>query len=339
MKTGPGKGLERLEVETPQLKNPSEVQLKVKAVSICASDALIYYWTEWGKRAMEHAEYPVIIGHEASGIVTSVGEAVTRVSPGDKIAVNSLFSCGHCFYCLRGLDNLCEHRIIFGKKTGAYPEYAVIPENAAIELPDEVDFDEGALLEPLGVAIHAVDQGDPSPGECVVVLGCGPIGILALKYLGLQGVLLIGTEINKDRIEFAEKVTNAEVFDASAVDIIKEVRGKTEGRGADFVLEATGSEAVMDQALDMTRNAGRVVTIGTFGSRILIDVFFKIARKELKLIGNLGRPTSDWYRAIELIRQRKLDVKSTITHKFPLSDFEKAFGAVRSSPGRVLLYP
>jgi threonine 3-dehydrogenase len=339
VKTGPGEGLEYKEVDAPEPKDPYDVQVRVKAVSICGSDALIYFWEEWGKRAMEHAEYPAILGHEASGIVTAVGKTVTKVSIGDKVALNSLFSCGQCFYCMRGLDHLCEHRVIFGKKTGAYAEYAVVPERAVIKLPDELDFDEGALLEPLGVAIHAVDRGMPLPGECAVVLGCGPIGISALMYLDLHGTMNIATEINESRIKFAKDLTKARILNPLKIDVIQEVRNLTGGRGADFVLEATGNEAVMQQALEIVRNDGRVVTIGTFGKPIPIDVFFKISRKELKVMGSLGRPTSDWYRAIELIRQGKLEVKRIITHRFQLSEFKKGFEAVKSSPGKVLLYP
>lgn len=339
VKTGPGKGITYKDVDKPTIRTPDEVLVNIKTVSICASDVPIYNWTGWGIRAMEHAEYPMTPGHEAAGDVVEVGESVSTVKPGDRITINSLFTCGQCFYCLRGLDNVCEHRVIFGKKTGAYAEYVTVPERAAIKLPDELTYEEGALLEALGVAIHAVDQGTPQPGEYTVILGCGPIGMMASKYMDLFGTNNYSTEISKDRIRFAEKL-GINVIDASSEDIVQRILDETEGRGADFVLESTGNENVMQQALDMVRNVGRIVTIGTFAKPITMDVFFKISRKELRLMGNLGRPIRDWYRAITLVERGRIDLKPFITHKFKLEEYEKAFEAAGSPTSiKVLLYP
>ncbi len=159
---------------------------------------------------------------------------------------------------------MCVEREIYGKRRGAFAEYAVLPEKVICKLPDNLSMEEVALLENLGIAVHAVEVEPHDPGDTAVVIGCGPIGIMAAQTLAAYGVNVVMTDMNESRLKMAEEIGGGTVINVTKENPRDRILDMTAGRGADFVLEAAATQSALDQAFDLVRNAGTIVTIGTF---------------------------------------------------------------------------
>jgi (R,R)-butanediol dehydrogenase/meso-butanediol dehydrogenase/diacetyl reductase len=227
-------------------------------------------------------------GHEAVGTVVEVGSEVKQFKPGDRIVNDPLIYCGYCRQCRSGFTNMCENREIYGKRRGAFAECAVLPERVLAHLPDKLSLEEGAVLENFGIAMHSVDIEQHEPGEWAVVLGAGPIGILAAQILTAWGANVVITDLADARLDFARQHTSAVVVDIKHDEPVKKVLDLTHSKGADFVIEMAANQAALDQAFDMVRIRGTVVTIGSFNGPSA-NPFFKIA-PEVKLQGMMGAP-------------------------------------------------
>lgn len=339
LKEKPEPGLALRDVEVPQVRQPDDVQFKVQYCAICVGETKVYDWNEWAA-SDSTLQLPTVLGHEVSAVVTGVGDMVTQFRPGDRITVDPLIYCGHCYQCRSGRTNLCVKREIYGKRRGAFAEYAVLPQRALCKLPNNVSMEEGALLENLGVAVHAVEAVAHDPGDVAVVVGCGPIGIMAAQALAAYGVQVVLTDLVAPRLSLAAEATGSTVVDVGQEDPGEAVRELSDGRGADFVIEAAATETALEQAFDLVRDGGLVVTIGTFNRPVTFNPFFTMTRREVSLVSTIGRTWETWRRMVQLIEDDHLNLSPLITRILPLEAFDEGFQLVKSGEGqKVLLKP
>ena len=340
VKEFPNPGLSLLNLEKPRVKEPDDVLFQVKYCAICVGETKVYDWNEWAAND-KTIQLPAILGHEASGIVVEVGDGVNQFKPGDRIIDDPMIHCGHCRHCRSGFSNMCENREIYGKHRGAFAEYAILPERVVCRLNDRLSLEEGAVLENFGVAVRSVEVEPHDAGDwAVIVGGAGPIGILAAQTLVASGVNTIVTDLIDWRLDFARKHSGAIVVDSKLEDPVRKVKELTGGKGADFVIEMGANQAVMDQAFDIVRIRGTIVTIGTFNEPISFNPFFKMTRREIKLVSIMGRNWQTWRRMNQLIDAGKINLKPLITHILPIEEYERAFELAKSHETmKVLLTP
>lgn len=339
MKTRPALGLDLVEIPTPVLQNPDDVLIKVEYCAICVGETKVYDWNEWAAND-KTLQLPTVLGHEAVGIVEAVGSAVKSFKPGDRVVNDPMIYCGNCRHCQEGYTNMCEKREIYGKKRGAFAEYAVLPERVVCRLNDKLSLEEGAILENLGIAVHAVECECHDPGDWAVILGAGPIGILAAQALVAGGVNTIITDLSDTRLKFAQEHTEAVVVDIKVQDPVTVVMELTNGKGADFIIEMAATQKAIDQAFDMVRIRGTVVTIGTFNEPVSFNPFFRMTRREIRLQSVMGRNWLTWRRMEGLIESGKVDLKSLVSVILPLEDFASGFEMVKGHDiMKVLLEP
>jgi threonine 3-dehydrogenase len=339
VKEKPEPGLSLVDIEAPQLQNVDDVQFKVEYCAICVGEVKVYDWSEWAA-ADTTIKLPTVLGHEVAAVVTGVGNEVTQFKPGDRVTIDPMIHCGHCYLCRKGYTNMCVEREIYGKRRGAFAEYAILPERVICKLPDNLSLEEGALLENLGVAVHAVEVEPHDPGDTAVVIGCGPIGIMAAQTLAAYGVNVVMTDMNESRLGLAAEISAGTVIDISKENPRERIMDMTGGRGADFVLEAAATQSALDQAFELVRNTGTIVSIGTFNGPVSFNPFFKMTRREIKLISTMGRTWETWRRMVQLIASERLNLKPLISRILPLEEYQEGFELVKSNQVmKVLLKP
>jgi 2-desacetyl-2-hydroxyethyl bacteriochlorophyllide A dehydrogenase len=332
-------GLTLREIDEPQIVAPDDVKFKVEYCAICVGETKVYDWNVWAA-ADTTLHLPTVLGHEVAGVVTAVGAEVAEFAPGDRITVDPLIYCGVCMECRAGATNMCAQREIYGKRRGAFADYAVLPARALAKLPDTLSLAEGAVLENLGIAVHAVEVAAHEAGETAVVIGCGPIGILAAQTLLAHGAQVVLTDVRPARLEMAAALTHAPVVNVREEDPLEVVRALTHGRGADFVLETAASQGALDQAFDLVRTRGTVVTIGTFDQPVSFNPFFKMTRREIRLLSTMGRTWETWRRMVQMLETGKINLQPYISHVLPLTEFDEGFKLVKEQEVmKVLLRP
>lgn len=339
VKQFPQPGLSLLDIDQPAIQKPDDVLFKVEFCAVCVGETKVYDWSEWAAND-QTIQLPTVLGHEASGVVVAVGPAVTQYKPGDRIVNDPLIYCGHCRHCKQGFTNMCENREIYGKRRGAFAEYAVLPERALNPLSDKLTFEEGAVLENLGIAVHSVEMERRDPGDWAVILGAGPIGILAAQTLVAWGVNTVITDLSDARLDFARRYSGATVVDVKRTDPVQAVLALTGGKGADLVVEMAANHVVLDQAFEMVRIRGTIVTIGTFNEPVSFNPFFKMTRREIKLQAVMGRNGETWRRMSQLIESGKVNLKPLVTHVLPMDAYAQGFELVKGHDCmKVLLKP
>ncbi len=338
LKERPGPGLVLRDLAPPRIENADDVLFRVEYCAICVGETKVYDWTDWAANDRT-LSLPAVLGHEASGIVVEVGPGVKNFRPGDRIVNDPLIHCGACGPCRDGDTNLCEHREIYGKKRGAFAEYAVLPERAVCGLSAKLSLEEGAVLENLGIAVHAAEAVHHEPGDWAVILGGGgPIGILAAQVLTAWGVNTILTDVSPARLKLAEAVSGAIVVDARQGGVLERVMDATGGRGAEFVIEMGANQAVWDEAFRVVRPRGTVVTIGTFDEPVRFNPFFAMTRREVRVVSTMGRNGRTWRRMNRLIEAGKLRLRPLISAVLPIEEFDRGFELVKShDTAKVLL--
>jgi threonine 3-dehydrogenase len=339
VKERPEPGLSLLNIAIPEITQPDEVQFKVEYCAICVGETKVYDWNEWAA-SDKTIQLPTVLGHEVAATVSEVGSQVKQFKPGDRITVDPLIHCGHCYLCRKGYTNMCLEREIYGKRRGAFAEYAVLPEQVICKLPDKLSFEEGAMLENLGVAVHAIEIEPHDPGDTAVVIGCGPIGIMAAQTLMAGGVNVVMTDVNQSRLDMAAEISGADVVNVRQENPVERIKAMTDGRGADFVLEAAATQSALDQAFDLVRQVGTIVTVGTFNNPVSFNPFFKMTRREVKLVSTMGRTWETWRRMVQLVESDKLNLKPYVSHILPLAEYQKGFELVKAGKVmKVLLKP
>jgi L-iditol 2-dehydrogenase len=321
----------RLHDELEPVPGPGEVLLRVTAVGLCGSD--LHWFSEAGIGDAQLQE-PLVLGHEFAGVIES-GER-----RGERVAVDPAVPCGVCEFCLEG--NFCSALRFAGDGTedGALRQYMAWPAHCLHPLPDSLTDAEGVMLEPLGVAIHAVDLGHLKPGMTVGVFGCGPIGLLVLQLARAAGAThVMATEKLPHRLEAARSLGATAVFQAAGGRESAEVLAATEGKGVDVAFEAAVENEAVEAAIEAAKPGARVVLIGIPADDRTAFTASTARRKGLTI--KLTRRMKRVYpRAIRLVESGMVDVRSLVTHRFPLEEFDKAFSAAQRREGlKVIIEP
>jgi L-iditol 2-dehydrogenase len=335
------KGVGKMEIRDVPEPSPEKGQVKigVKATGICGSDLHIYH-----DDIAISLNPPVVTGHEFSGVVCEIGSDVDKWREGDRVVPELGFVvCGRCDSCISGFPNLCDYRKSVGYwYNGAFTSYTVVPATALHKLPDNISFQEGALMEPLACAVHAVlELSQITAGDVVLLTGPGSIGLCALQLAKAQGanVVVAGRSKDMNRLDLARRLGADRIVDIDQESLLDVVFEITKQRGADVVLECSGNETAVNDALQVIKKRGQLTQIGLFGKPITID-YEKICYKEIRLTGSLGQRSVSWEKAIQLVSQQKILVGPLISHVLPISEWERAFAIFEENKGvKILLTP
>lgn len=323
----------------PQI-TPDQVLLKVRAVGICGSDLEMYHHL-----ISFPVSPPVILGHEFSGMVAEVGENVRGFKPGDRVvSETAAYICGECHECRTGAYNQCPNRRGFGVLAhGADAPYVAVRQGALHHVPDNVDLAEAALTEPLCVAYQAlVVKSRIRPGDTVVVLGPGPIGLMSTqiaRVCGASAIVLAGLPKDARRLELGKELGATHAVDLSRDDIHALVADLTRARGADMVVDAAGPSATVKLAMEMVRREGQITKIA-WGPKPLDLSLDPIIAKAVTLQGTFSHTWDTWERVLRLESSRQVKLQEMISHRVPLSEWRSAFHALESGEAvKALIFP
>lgn len=338
VKTEPRPGAALITVETPQI-GPKDVLVRVRATSICGSDLHIYNWDAWARGRVKP---PLIMGHELEGEIVDLGEEVDTLKVGDSVSAETHIVCGVCYQCRTGQSHVCQNCSIIGvDRPGCFAEYVALPaENAWLNPPD-LPLEVASIQEPFGNAVHAAFSY-PLTGQRVLITGCGPIGLMAISIAKTAGAACVyASEVIPYRLDLAHRMGADLVFDATKVDVTKEVWAATDGEGVDLLLEMSGHPSAIRQGLKALRNGGHAALLGIPSQPLEIDLAEEIIFKGITVQGVVGRLMYEtWYRTQALLISGAVDVSPIITHRLPLEDFEKGMELMRAGQcGKVVLFP
>lgn len=306
---------------------PGEILVRIKAVGVCGSD--VHYFKD-GRIGDTVVQEPLILGHEPAGVVEEVGPGVTHVAVGDRVAVDPAISCGVCEWCLEGHPNLCPHVQFFGTPpiNGAFREFLTHPAYGVFKLPDPMELVEGAMLEPLGVGIHAVDLGKVRTAYTVAILGVGSIGLSVLQLVRLSGASEVFVTDRIDvRLDLARRLGADVAIHAGREDPVARIQDLTGGRGVDVVFEAAGALETSQQGVDVLKPGGTLALIGICPDD-QIPLRASPSRRKGITICMVRRMKNVYPRAIRLAEKGMVDLNSLVTHRYPLARIMEAFDVV-----------
>lgn len=330
------------EIDIPSPKK-DEVVVKVMAAGTCGSDShkMISGW-KYG--------YPAVMGHEFSGIVTQLGENVSHVSIGQHVAVAPFIPCFKCHYCQIGLFQMCENYSMLGQqKFGGFEQYVSVPARNVLDI-GKMSFEEGALIEPMAVAAHAVMGIKPELGDSVAVFGLGTVGDLVVRLLIASGATnVIGIDIDDQKLQKGLDEGCAHVINSAKEPLEERIMKYTNGLGVDIAMECAGSKITEEQTLLVTKRRGKIGFVGIAYADILLHqkAFENIFRHELTLTGfwnsySAPFPGKEWTNSIQLVNSGRIKIKDLITHRYELEDMQKAFDMITTrseSFNKVMFFP
>lgn len=321
------RGMDVRELPTPELAGPKDVKIRVTTVGVCGSD--IHYYTT-GRIGSQVVHYPYSVGHEGAGIVEAVGSQVTRVKPGDRIAVDPAISCFECDQCLAGRSHTCRKLLFLGcpgQVPGCLSDYLVMPEESCYPLPAGLSLTQAALSEPLAIGVYAVHRSIPMAGAKVGILGSGPIGLCVLASAlseGAAGVYV--TDKIDARLAVARGAGAAWTGNPEKEDVVADIAA-AEPLGLDIVFECCGQQAAMDQAVQMLKPGGKLMLVGIPEEDRVSFSIDQLRRKEI-CIQNVRRQEGCVQETLDKMASGQLDVDFLVTHRFPLDRVKEAFDLV-----------
>lgn len=312
-----------------------EVLVAVRVAGICGSDVHGFDGTS-GRRIP-----PLIMGHEAAGVVARVGRDAGPWREGDRVTFDSTIFCGSCPACLAGRSNLCERRAVLGaaypgyRREGAFAELVAVPGRGVVAIPDELTFERAAFAEPLAVALHAVDLAGDIADRTVAVVGTGVIGLLVVQALRAAGAgRIVGIDLSVERLGLARAFGAETTFQADDTDLTRRVVSFADGVGPDVVIEAVGVPAAIQTATGCVRRGGRIVLVGNVTP--LIDLPLQaVVTGEVTLVGSCAS-AGEMERAVELLASGAVDVDPLISVVAPLADGAHWFEQLHDAPAGVL---
>ncbi|NLI55269.1 MAG: alcohol dehydrogenase catalytic domain-containing protein [Clostridiales bacterium] len=342
LKSLPQEGAEyREDLPIPEV-GPRDILVKVQAAAICGTDQHIINWTEYAKQRLT---LPMVFGHEFAGDVVAVGSDVHELSVGDRVAGETHIPCNHCYMCKTNRRHNCANMKIIGVHApGAFAEYISFPADCAYKLDDDISYEIGAMLEPMGVAVHGVSAGEVK-GCNVLIFGCGPIGLMAVGAARAMGAKKIfAADVFDAKLEIAKVMGADAVLNTRAMSA-DEARAKlleyTDGMGADVVIDYTGNAAALQQGFGMLRKNGTFIMVGLPDKPIALDLTDAIVYKEATVKGVTGRLMYEtWDECIDILKNSEFSMEPVTGGVYPLSNYMDAFNAIFSGvPGKMLLIP
>lgn len=312
-----------------------DVLVRVRACGICGSDVHGYDGST-GRRIP-----PLVMGHEAAGVIERTGSAVGDYHPGDRVTFDSTVSCGTCDFCRRGQVNLCDNRMVLGvscgdyRRHGAFAEYVSVPARILYRLPDSLPFERAALIEAVSIAVHAVGRHVPKPDDTVVVVGAGMIGVLVIQVLREKGCRnIVAVEIDKEKRALAERMGAGRTLNPKETDIPAAVRDLTGGKGADASFEVVGRAETVLAAIQSVRKGGTVVLIGNLSPRVELPLQDVVTR-ELSLLGSCSS-SGEYPACIELLARGRVDVEPLISLTASLEEGPALFERLHQGDNRLM---
>jgi L-iditol 2-dehydrogenase len=297
---------------------PDEVLIRVAACGICGSDVHGYDGSS-GRRIP-----PLVMGHEAAGIVSAVGSSISSFAPGDRVTFDSTVYCGACPSCLRGDMNLCDSRQVLGvscgdyRRAGAFAEFVAVPARILHRLPENLPFAEAAMLEAVAVAIHGVNLAHITASDSVLVIGAGTIGILTLQAVRATGCKkVLVTDVDQDRLNLAKQLGATETR-LSSENLQSQILQLTSNQGVDVALECVGRNETVAAGIDAARKGGTVVLVGNIAPNVNLPLQ-NVVTRQIRLQGSCAS-SGEYPRAIELLASGAIKVKPLITAIAPLED-------------------
>lgn len=334
------KHLEIVDIPKPTI-GPDELLVQVKACGICGSD--IHGWDgSTGRRRP-----PLIMGHEAAGIVAEVGSNVKGFAEADRVTFDSTVSCGRCYYCRRGSINLCENRQVLGvscdefRRHGAFAEYVVVPQNICYQLPASLPFEHAALIEAVSIAVHAANRSPIRLGDSAVVVGSGMIGLLVIQTIRLSGCSqIIAVDLDDNKLQLARSFGATSVLNPQKVDVLEQVQELTQGRGVNVALEVVGASAPLNTAIECTRRGGAITLVGNLSPKVEVPLQ-KMVNRELSIYGSCAS-NGEIPQCIDLLSRGAIQVQPLITATASLDEGPQWFAKLyEGHPGamKVVLQP
>ena len=326
MKAAVLKGPLKIEIEERPIPTPgeAEVLVKVKSVGICGSDVHGFLGLI-GKRRLPG----LVMGHEASGQVEELGKGVAGWNKGDRVAIDPQIACGYCYQCKRGWSNLCDNMSVIGSsmrnfKDGAMCEYIVLPASQLYKIPDNLSFNEAAMLDPVSYSLHVFNRASMEIGDTVAIIGTGVIGLIMVQVAKLKGAgKVIAVDASDKRLELAKAFGADVLVNSRNQNTTETIMSETDGRGADIAVEAVGLPVTYQNAINSVRKRGEVLAFGFRDAEVPIPIQPLLFR-EITIIGNTGF-VFEILPFIDLVAGGKIGIKPIITHVFALDRAQQAF--------------
>ncbi len=298
---------------------PGELLVRVQACGICGSDVHGYDGST-GRRIP-----PLVMGHEAAGIVADAADGVRGFEKGDRVTFDSTISCGACFFCERGQINLCDNRQVLGvscgefRRAGAFAEFVVVPARICYALPDNLPFEKAALIEAISIGVHAVSITPIVLGDSAVIVGAGMIGLLTLQAARLAGCRkIIAVDVEESKLATARRLGATHTVNAKECDVPAEVRNITAGRGADVAIECVGATATVASAIESTRKGGAVTLVGNISPKVELPLQTVVTR-QIRVQGSCAS-SGEYPACIELLASGAIEVDPIISAVAPLEE-------------------
>ncbi len=327
--TAPGK-IEFRQVPIP-VPGPGQVLVKIKRIGVCGSDIHVYHGTH------PYTAYPVTQGHEVSGQVAALGEDVKGLRAGQRVTIEPQVFCGRCWPCRHGKYNLCEKLKVMGfQTTGTASEYFAVDAAKVTPLPEGMSYDDGAMLEPLAVTVHAARRYPELKGAKAVVLGCGPIGILLIQTLKALGAArVLATDISDTRLALARELGADFAVNTAREDYAGALTAAFGPDRADVAFECAGTDITMDQAIQNARKGSTIILVAVFGQRARVDLA-RLNDSELDLNTSMMYRHEDYEEAIRLVREGKVRLAPLQTAHFPFADYLQAYQCIDANRERTM---
>ena len=314
-------------LKEPVIENEDDVIVKIKRAGICGTDIHILHGTN------PFASYPRIWGHEFTGEVIETGKAVTNTAAGDRVVIEPVLSCGECYACRNGRNNVCVSLRVLGVHTdGGCREYVCISAKNLHKLPGNISWDEAVLIEPFTIGAQTCMRGDVKENDIVLILGAGPIGLTVLSMVKLHGATAVITDIVNEKLEYALETGADYIINAQSENVAGKVMEITGGMGANVTVDAVCTAKSFEEAVLITSAAGRVVELG-FVNEISGIAAVNVTKKELTICGSRLQ-TGRFPVVIDLMSQGKLKTDGFITASYPLAEMSEAFSFIERSGGR-----
>jgi len=322
---GPEGGLKVEDIPVPQV-GPDQILVKVAACGACHTDL---HYLEHGVPTFKKP--PIVLGHEASGIVEEVGLDVPNFKTGQRVLIPAVLTCGKCRFCRMGRENICADMKMLGNHfDGAYAEYVSVPAKDVLELPASIPIEDASIIaDALSTPYHAVkNRAQVKPGDTVVVFGCGGVGINAVQIAATVGAYVIAVDINEKKLKWATELGASRTINASKVDRVSKEIKKLTGGGADIAMEVIGNPRTIEEAFDSVRIGGRLCVVGYTHETISI-VAGKIMFKEIEIVGSLGCPPGEYVPLIRMVELGRINLTRLVTHRFALDEIQGAFEVMK----------